>query len=304
MSRIFIVLFIICLVNVFGDEGKIPKPEIELEQLVFGEESTLEIVSWNIQNFPKHKFTVELSAEIIDAISPDIVALQEIESDSAFVELIIGLNNLDDQNVWDGYRAFSDEWELNLAYIYKRNIIEVKNIFEIYQEKNYNYAFPRRPLIMEFLYSGKEFIIINNHFKAMPGKENELRRKEAVKNLMNFMDREYSTDNLFVVGDMNDHLTDVGDENVFQKILDDKDNYMFVDWEVAADSTADWSYPYWKYRGHIDHIIISNELFDEFENARSSYKTIVIDKYLEGGENIRYKTITDHRPVGIKLHFE
>jgi len=91
---------------------------------------------------------------------------------------------------------------------------------------------------------------------------------------------------------------------VFQELLDDPDNFRFADWAVAADSTADWSYPYWKYRGHIDHIIISNELYDEFDREGSFFRTIVIDRFMDGGENTRYKMITDHRPVGLKLSFQ
>jgi endonuclease/exonuclease/phosphatase family metal-dependent hydrolase len=279
------------------------KPDIMLDSLKFGEERTLEIVSWNIQNFPKHQYTVQLSAEIINAISPDILGLQEIKSDSAFVELVIQLNQLDQYNSWDGYRAVSDEWDHNLAFVYKTNVVEVKNVFEIYQEEDYDYAFPRRPLILQASYKGQEIYLINNHLKAMRGRENELRRKEAVKNLLSFIRAEHETSNIVVLGDLNDELTDTGDDNVFAEILQDSLNFRFTDWEIAADSTADWSYPYWKYRGHIDHILISNELFDEFSRSESYFKTIVIDRYMTGGENIRYEMITDHRPVGLKLFF-
>ena len=76
-----------------------------------------------------------------------------------------------------------------------------------------------------------------------------------------------------------------------------------MDLELAKIDSADWSYPYWKYRGHIDHILISNELYDEFENSDSFVKVVTIDKFMEGGGDARYKYITDHRPVVIKLKF-
>ncbi len=300
---LFITIFLVVVNFLLCNDIVENEPGIELDSLQFGEEQTLEIVSWNIQNFPKHHFTVQLCAEVINTVSPDILGLQEIESDSGFVELLIQLNELDEVNNWDGYRAVSDEWELNLAFIYKTNVVEVENIFEIFQEENYDYAFPRRPLILESTYRGEKIIVINNHLKAMPGKENELRRKEAVKEILKYIKENYDTENVIVLGDMNDEITDVGESNVFQEILSDSVDFRFADQEVAADSTADWSYPYWKYRGHIDHIFISNELFDEFEQDDSCFRTIVIDRYMEGGENMRYKTISDHRPVGIKLKF-
>ena len=59
-----------------------------------------------------------------------------------------------------------------------------------------------------------------------------------------------------------------------------------------------------KYRGHIDHILISNELFDEFEAGNEFVKVVAIDKFMEGGDDARYKYITDHRPVVVRLKFE
>ena len=100
---------------------------------------------------------------------------------------------------------------------------------------------------------------------------------------------------------MNDQPLDADSLNVFGVFLKDKKNFEFADYKIAADTTADWSYPYWKYRGHIDHIIISNELYKGFKKANSTVKTIAIDKFMEGGDEARYQFITDHRPVGIRL---
>jgi hypothetical protein len=94
----------------------------------------------------------------------------------------------------------------------------------------------------------------------------------------------------------------IDDPNVFEVFIDDE-NYRFADMKIAEDEDADWSYPYWKYRGHIDHILISNELFDEFASKHSDIKVITIDKFMEGGGDARYKYITDHRPVVMKLKF-
>ncbi|MCK4655247.1 MAG: hypothetical protein KAU01_12465, partial [Candidatus Cloacimonetes bacterium] len=166
------------------------------------------------------------------------------------------------------------------------------------------YAFPRRPLVIEFTFKEEPFIIINNHLKAKTGEENRARRIDACQKLDRFIDKNHPDANVIVLGDLNDQLPDPEDENVFLVFLKDIANYKFADWEIAADSTANWSYPYWKYRGHLDHILISNELFDEFEKDGSAVKTIAIDKFMEGGDDARYKYITDHRPVVLKLKFE
>ena len=292
MKKTFLfILSLICLV-LFSKE----LPKIQYEKLAIGTEETFEVMTWNIQNFPKTEFTINYSAKIINAIDPDLIGLQEIQSDSAFFALIDKLNDIDTNN-WSGYRANTDKWKMNLAYIYKTEIIKVQKVYEIY-DGDYH-AFPRRPLVMEFEFEEEPFVIINNHLKAKSGEKNRNRRIDACQKLEKFIADEFPNTNVILLGDLNDQISDPEEENVFQVFLDNPDKYKFADQEIAADSTADWSYPYWKYRGHIDHILISNELFDEFEN--SEVKTITIDKFMEGGNDARYKYITDHRPVVLKM---
>ncbi len=275
-------------------------PKIEYDKLAIGKEQTLEIMTWNIQNFPKNEFSIDYAAEVINALDADIIGLQEMESDSAFFCLVKQLNDIDKHN-WSGYRANRNYWKQELAFIYKTDLIGVDKIYEIYYG-DYK-PFPRSPLVMEFTYAEHEIVIINNHLKAMPGAKNEARRREAVEKLDVYIKQEFPDVNVIVLGDLNDRLTDATEENVFTTFLDKPEEYKFVDLEIAKNDSADWSFPYWKYRGHIDHILISNELYDEHNNADSFVKVITIDKFMEGGEDSRYKYITDHRPVVIRLKF-
>ncbi len=294
------IIFTFCiLLSAFLWSQKLP--EIEYDRLLVGEEQTLEVMTWNIQNFPKHEYSITYAARIIDAVNADLIALQEIESDSAFFALINKLNELDNHN-WSGYRANRNYWKMELAYIYKTNLIGVSGIYEIFYGEWQ--PFPRSPLVMEFQYAGQEIIIINNHFKARTGEENEARRRDAVEKLDAWILENHRDDNVIVLGDLNDQLIDEGADNVFTTFLQKPDEYRFVDYEIAQNDSADWSYPYWKYRGHIDHILISNELFDEFEASNDFVKVVTIDKFMEGGDDARYKYITDHRPVVLKLQFE
>ncbi len=279
-------------------------PKIEYDKLTIGEEQTLEVMTWNIQNFPKSEYTVDYATGIILAIDADVIGLQEIESDSAFVVLLENLQAQDPEDKWNGFRANTNEWEMNLAYLYKSNMINVDSIYQIYSDDEiYHQPFPRKPLILEFSYFNQKFYVINNHFKARTGAKNEARRRDAVKKLDDYIMQDHPDVNVIVLGDLNDQLTDAAGENVFTAFLDKPLEYKFVDLEIAKNDSADWSYPYWKYRGHIDHILISNELYDEFDNSGSFVKVITIDKFMEGGGDARYKYITDHRPVVIKLRF-
>ena len=68
--------------------------------------------------------------------------------------------------------------------------------------------------------------------------------------------------------------------------------------DIALSSSSNWSYP--TYPSHIDHIIISNELFENFNNE---IETIKIDNEFIGGWSEYDSKISDHRPVGIRLNF-
>ncbi len=306
MKIVFFLIVLFFSVLLFSEEGEIiweQLPEIQLDSLTFGTDYTLEIMTWNLQNFPKNENTVLYAADIINAVDPDVIGFQEIQSDSAFIVLIEKLNEIDPIKKWVGFRANTDSWEMNLAYIYKTGVIENTEIYEIYDSEEDHYAFPRHPLVMEFIYQENPIVIINNHLKAKIGKENEDRRRAACEKLDKFIVENFHSNNVLIIGDLNDLLIDPDEENVYLNFLKNPENYRFADYSIAADSTADWSYPYWKYRGHLDHIIISNELFDEFENINSDIKTIVIDRYMQGGSESRYQYITDHRPVAVKLSF-
>jgi hypothetical protein len=81
--------------------------------------------------------------------------------------------------------------------------------------------------------------------------------------------------------------------------LDDPSNYLFADEAIASGSSTGWSFPGWP--SHLDHILITNELFSEFSNSGSVVQTIKIDDYMSGGLSSYDYYISDHRPVGLKI---
>ncbi len=129
--------------------------------------------------------------------------------------------------------------------------------------------------------------------------DEENRRWVATHLIKEYADTNFNNENVIIVGDLNDIITDEYPHNVFQSILDDSDNYAFADYEIATGSQTDWSYP--DYPSHIDHIIITNELFDAFNAQNSSVSTLKIEDHLSGGWYEYKQTISDHRPVALKL---
>ena len=254
------------------------------EKIQFGSRESLDIVTWNLENFPKNDLqTVNEVIELIAIIDADIIALQEIKNISFFNEV---LNNLDD---YSGYLASSSRSFLNLAYIYKSDL----NTDTPYEILNYNKEiFPRAPLVMSLQENGNLITIINNHLKCC--NDGIERRKRAMDLLYMHVTENYNNQKIIILGDLNDALTDTTN-NIFIQFLNDSTNFQFSDYEIALGSQSYWSYPSWP--SHIDHILISNPLFlDVIET-----KTIKLeDKYNNGW--IEYeKLISDHRPLGIRL---
>ena len=269
-----------------------------IDDLSFGTDTTFEVMAWNIEWFPKNgQITVDYVSQIIQALDIDLIALQEIDDKSYFVEMV---ENLDG---WDAY--YVDSEYSGLAYIYKSDEIEVLNIFEIYT--SFWREFPRAPLVMEMNYKNENMIIINNHLKCCGDEilnlndpwDEETRRFDACNLLEQYINYNYPNDRVIVLGDLNDILIDNPANNVFMAFLDDAGNYLFADMEIAEGSSSGWSYPGWP--SHIDHILITNELFDEFGDDNSDIRTIKIDEYLDGGLYEYDENISDHRPVAMKF---
>ena len=53
-----------------------------------GSTESLDVMTWNIEHFPKHNNTLQYVEEIIEAGDIDIIALQEIENQNEFNTLI------------------------------------------------------------------------------------------------------------------------------------------------------------------------------------------------------------------------
>ena len=69
---------------------------------------------------------------------------------------------------------------------------------------------------------------------------------------------------------------------------------------IAQGNSLDWSYPTWP--SHLDHILITNELFTDFHNFNSQISVIRLDDYMGSWTNYE-NNVSDHRPIGLKLDF-
>ena len=270
-----------------------------LNDLSFGTDSTFEVISWNIEWFPKNGTTTSNYVEtILSNLQADVYALQEIDDTTLLKSVVANI---------PGYEChFKSSYYGGLAYVYNTNTVSIKNKYEIYTSQPYWSAFPRSPQVLELTFEGEDYVIINNHFKCCgdgtlntnDSNDEEMRRLTAVTLLKQYIDSLFTDERVIVVGDLNDILTDTPTNNVFQSMINDNMNYMFTDMQIALGNSTDFSYPSWP--SHLDHILITNEIFSDFSEPNSEIRCIRIDDYMNNW-NEYDNNISDHRPVGIKL---
>lgn len=253
-----------------------------------GTNQSLDIVTFNIETFPINGYTSVIAvANLLKTIDADVYALQEIASQSGFnqlVDLMPGYSGL-------FYLINNSDW--NLAYIFKTSEITVDQAATrlLFTDSQY---FPRPPYEVKIHHKPlkTDIYIINNHLKCCGGFENELSRRNASSLLKEYIDLQRPDDAVVMLGDLNDEITGTDYyENPFLNFINDPDNFAFADMHIANGSQLWWSYPSWP--SHIDHILITNELFS-FVDTTIVYK--VSPCYSEYSANI-----SDHRPVGVRF---
>ena len=117
-------------------------------------------------------------ASSIDQLNADVICLQEIKDENDFQELVNRLEN------YSGHRENSAAYNLDLAVLYL-NDLDIISIDEIYTDDGL--SFPRSPQVISLNWEDKKIVVINNHYKALSGSENEARRKSASQKLENYI---------------------------------------------------------------------------------------------------------------------
>jgi len=253
----------------------------------YGSEKTFDFATWNIEHFPKDPtFTIPYLSRIIQKIDIDMIAVQEIDKNLLFMTLADSLDG------YQGYVSQLPDYGQRLGIIYKSDMISLSDPDQLFT--NDDWAFPRPPLVTSVIVKEKnkivfDFILIVLHLKAFVDAESEGRRREACEKLKKYIDTYLlngSERDILIVGDFNDELIDPPQENVFKIFLEDSLNYQFLTLPLAAESTYIGNF-----RSAIDHVLITDDVRDEYQNG--STHILKIDQ--EFSKYVNY--ISDHRPV-------
>ena len=273
-----------------------------LRDITFGTDSTLDVLTWNIERFPKNgTATIDSVARVIEALDADLIGIQEVRDTAICRQMVRSI---------PGYKVHMDiGWSGGLAWVYKTSTVQIQSVYNILNTSPYWNALPRSPLVVEFQFAGADWVAINNHYKCCgdgqldpndPSDE-ENRRMEANNLLKQYLLLNHSSDRLIVLGDLNDNLMDPFQHNVFRMFIADSSRYRFADHALAQGPNCHWSYPTWP--SHLDHILISDELFSFFPDPSASALTVRVDDFLPNGWADYDQFLSDHRPVGLRFPF-
>ncbi len=266
--------------------------------LSFGTDQSLEVITWNLRTFPLDQGSLQTIAQIIPQMKVDIIAFQEIMDYSAFYELASLIPS------YDAY-IYNATTTYRLAYLYDTRSIQVNEAYTIFEGQTN--PFPRAPYVLDCDFQGHNIIVINNHLKAFGNNhidetdpwDEEYRRRLACQMLDQYIVQNLSDASVIVVGDMNDQIAEPPEYNVFQVFLDKPQEYRFADLPIAlSPNYNNVSYP--SYLSHIDHIMVTNELFSALDHPDSDCSVIRVDEYMGSWQNYSNQ-ISDHRPLGLKL---
>lgn len=274
-------LFLIPLIIFSCEINSDPSEEIQIDAtLCFDQlsDTELDVVTWNLKTFPLTDETPEYLDDLIEQMDADIIAIQEISSPFALSGVLNKLEN------WEG-KIYS-MGDLKLGFLYKTTEVEISELTTYFNDDTYLFPRPVVGTVATHISTQEEIHIFNLHLKCCGGSESTKRRRNALVRLKAHLDGVHATDNVIVLGDFNDDIAEPSSDNVFSLFNSDT-NWLFTDMTIAEGPQEDWSYP--SYPGHLDHILINNELYDNLEETTVIKIEPCINNYPE--------VISDHRPV-------
>jgi endonuclease/exonuclease/phosphatase family metal-dependent hydrolase len=293
-----LLLLLLVFSSSCGDNQKLTPPIGEDTGLLFGTDTTLDIITWNLKTFPLNANTVSLLSEIIPQMGADVIAFQEIMDYTQFQALA---DLIPDYQAYI-YNATSS---YRLAYLYDTRTVTVNAEYTIFNGDSN--PFPRPPYILDISFVDQNYYIINNHFKALGDNyidtndpwDEEMRRLLASTKLEQYIRENLGEERVIMLGDLNDQIQEPEATNVFMPFLNRPDEYSFATMPIAMNPTPNTvSYP--SYNSILDQILITDELFEDFSAAGNICRVIRVENHV-GGLSAYYQLISDHRPVGIRL---
>ena len=193
------------------------------------------------------------------------------------------------------------------SWVYKTSTVQIQSVYNIFETSPYWMPSRARPWSSSSSLPepiGWPSTTTTNVAETVNSINIERRGKpedEANKLLKQYLLLNHPSDRLIVLGDLNDTLMDPVQHNVFRMFRADSSRYRCADHALAQGPNYYWSYPTWP--SHLDHMLISNELFSFFPDPSAGAQIVRVDDFLPNGWADYDQFLSDHRPVGLKIPF-
>lgn len=271
-----------------------PEPRDDLVPAV-GSAGSLDIATWNIENFPRTVDTPRIVADLITSLDLDLVGVVEIASVDHWDELIARLPH--HEGILSSH-TYGDGNYQKVGFIYRKDLMTVDGGALLFDDQGFD--FPRPPLQVQVhvddgVHAPVDFLAVVLHLKAGLNDEDRARRRDAMITLEEHM-RDVvgagAEDEIIVMGDFNEELETETNREVWGPFLDAP-----ADYAVRTDplSGGPSSYTYVPNERFYDHVVTTAGLEAEMSAAQP---TIL---HLEQQLSTYLSTVSDHVPVLVSM---
>lgn len=277
-----------------------PFTDIELDSVA--PDGQLETVTWNLLGYgvrgqgPGNELQqTENILQVIDSLRADLYAFQEVHNREDLNRLV---------NSMSGYRGFVAEFisqDQRTAFAYNTATIDSISSGAITDgQDDYAWASGRFPFYFEFEYSYQNTITpiyaVVIHAKAFAEENAYERRKQAAQDLYTYLTEHKPDANIIFLGDYNDDVDQSiynDAETPYQLFVENDQHFQVVTKSLSEKGLSSTV----SYDDMIDHITISNELYDDLIDQSEQVYQQVKNFITEYGS-----TTSDHYPVWTKFN--
>jgi endonuclease/exonuclease/phosphatase family metal-dependent hydrolase len=286
----------------------------------------VEVVTWNIRQFPQHSTSVDYVKNLLEKWNADIYFFQEINSESSLITMVNSMPNY-------SYAVDEESGNLGFALVYKNEYITYNSKNELWAdtannddgdsdyENNAAYQFADRPPMESYLTwtdgtKSIDLYVIGVHYKccgddsydASDTGDETTRRHHASLLLTDYIINNRSNDNVIVLGDFNN----TGSQSIVNPTLSpftDQNNYdsatsfKMTDLSILQGPATGYSWQGWTSSysaAHFDHIIINQSMFTVDATSATSVIALPTETGLSNS-NVSNR-ISDHQPVMYRFY--
>lgn len=261
-----------------------------------GGSATFDLATWNIEFFPKDPSTPALVADIVTSMDLDVVVVEEIASEDAWSELVARLP--EHEGLLSPHVYSPGEYQ-KLGVLYRKGLVTPGPLRLLFQGDTG--PFPRPPItvpitVNDGVHAPLQLSLIGVHLKAGTTTDDRSRRIDALATLETYLrgqvDGGYE-DDIVILGDFNEVLTDAASQAVFGDLYSDPTRYKIQTRSYAQSGGI----TYLGFGGRdLDHIITTSALEPELSNG-GELVVLRLDQMFGGYDPL----LSDHLPVVLKF---